>query len=82
MYIIKGLRLNRFQKVALPTRRQMYERYARSGMLQATRYQEAAEGDEYGDPVNFTDGMNKVDIIDAGSQMLQQSYDISQQKKK
>ena len=80
MYIIDTLRFNKFRKVNLPTRRQMFERFARSGLLQTTHYSQPSEGDEYGDPINFTDGMNKIDMMSAGQQMLKQSYDASSEK--
>lgn len=72
MFVIKGLRLNKFLHVNIPSRRELFERFA-------TPPQQFKSDDEnpYSDPVNNFTG-SKIDMISEGQSLLNQK--IAQQE--
>lgn len=59
MFPIKGLRLNGYKYVAIPSRREMFQRLCSSGKLSSPEYN---SGSEPTDPVNIYDNMNKIEL--------------------
>lgn len=80
MYVIKGLRLNRFQYVKPMSRRDVYNQLARQGNLRSTQYVDGSSGDSpYGDPVNFADNLSKIDRMDAAQSLFNQQVALNKQ---
>ena len=81
MYVIKGLRLNRFQYVKPMSRRDVYNQLARQGNLRTTQYVAGSSGDDspYGDPVNFAENLSKIDRMDAAQSLFNQQVAMQKQ---
>ena len=71
MYVIPGLRHNKFVYVAIPSKREMYERMR--SHLSAPKFSESTDGDPFTDPVNVYDGMNKVERNDTARYLANQA---------
>lgn len=61
MFVIEELKLNKFQQVSIPHRRELFARFARLNPEQGH------DGDTYDFPVNVS--ANKVDELRIGSQL-------------
>ena len=82
MYVIKGLRLNKFQYVKPMSRRDVYNQLARQGNLRTTQYADGSSGETpYGDPVNFAENLSKVDRMDAAQSLFNQKVAQQEQSK-
>lgn len=82
MYVIKGLRLNKFQFVKPMSRRDVYNQLARQGNLRTTQYVDGSSGDSpYGDPVNFAEGLTKVDRMSFAQDLFKQNVAQQEQAK-
>lgn len=83
MYVIQGLRLNKFQYVKLPSRRQLYDQLNKAGLIHNQVYEDGRESDDpYNSPVNAFEGKSKIDAASEAAEMFQQALNIEKEKSK
>ena len=79
MFVIKGLRLNKFEYVAMPKRRDLFNKLRNNKYL----YQDTSASDNpFGDSAVDVRGLSKVEQFDVGRAALEDSYNASQAEKK
>lgn len=79
MYVIEKMRLNRFEYVKIPTRRQLYDQMNRAGLIRTQSFADGRESDDpYSTPVNTLDGKSKIDVATEAANMFEQDLAMKQ----
>lgn len=79
MYVIPGLRLNKFERVEIPTKRELFSRMI--DKLTPERFTDK-QSDEYENVVNFDVSTNKVAQFDAARNYADQQIAMKEQQEK